>query len=476
MNFGKIRLIAAIMFVFIAAQITAAQTTAFNYQGKLTDGGAAANGAFQMQFKLFDAASGGSQIGATLADVPVTAENGVFAVKLDFGASAFSGANRFLEIAVRRNANESYTTLSPREQITSSPYAVRTLSAAQADVALDAQKLGGVAASEYVTNTNAGSAFIRNQTNQQTGNFNISGNGTIGTQLGVGRNVTPGIRIDSQGTIRAVDNISTGIIAETTGGTNSWAKFYMISPSRRWSIGTSQNFNGDQFYLNDETAGQTRMAIATNGNVGFGTTAPNTRLTLNGGVSWTGAAWTASMNMQNLSALGWEANASGQRFGIGQTNGGLYFFRTNSAFGNVASPATYDMVISDAGNVGIGTPTPVAKLSLAGNAIQNRDSGGFAKAMIYIDANGTIIRCYNGVTGSSSGNCGFSVNNSQFGVYFIDFGFQVSDRFFYLTGGAPDRVAIWNSNCQGCNANQLLVYVVNTAGVDVNGRFMAIVF
>src|SRR5215204_5677654 len=141
--------ILAAIFISLTTNAISAQTTVFNYQGKLSDSGAAANGTFQMQFKLFDSLAGGGQIGATLADVPVTATNGVFSVKLDFGANALSGANRWLEIDVRRNAGESYTTLSPREQIASSPYAVRTLSAATADNAL---QLGGVPASEYVTN------------------------------------------------------------------------------------------------------------------------------------------------------------------------------------------------------------------------------------------------------------------------------------------------------------------------------------
>src|SRR5258708_39231055 len=117
-----------------------------------------------MQLKRFDAVSGGTQIGSTIPDVPVTASAGIFSVKLDFGSIALSGADRWLEIAIRHNSGESYTTLSPREQIASSPYSVRTLSTAQADVALDSNKLGGGDASQYVTTTNAATNFIRNST------------------------------------------------------------------------------------------------------------------------------------------------------------------------------------------------------------------------------------------------------------------------------------------------------------------------
>ena len=40
-----------------------------------------------------------------------------------------------------------------------------------------------------------------------------------------------------------------------------------------------------------------------------------------------------------------------------------------------------------------------------GNAYQQRDKGGWVKALAYINADGNIIRCYNALTGSSVG-CG----------------------------------------------------------------------
>jgi hypothetical protein len=465
-----------LLALFLGLAITAsAQTTVFNYQGKLTDGGAAANGSFQMQFKLFDAVSGGTQIGATLADVPVTATNGVFSTKLDFGANALSGANRWLEIAVRRNAGENYVTLSPREQIASSPYAVRTLSAASADNALN---LGGVPASEYVTNSTVGSSFIRNDTTQQTGNFNISGNGTIGTQLGVGRNVTPGIRIDSQGTIRSVDSISTGILAETTGGTNSWAKFYMISPSRRWSVGTSQNFNGNQFFLLDETAGQFRMSVATNGFVGFGTTNPQSGLELGG---------TGAQVQQRITD-----NASGNSLVL-QSGAGANTKITGYNYGSSTAVPLYlsvdganTILNSGGGNVGIGTATPNAKLTVVGNTTQDLSSFGMPKAMILVDPNANILRCYNGTTGVSTGNCGFSVTKPNTGLYKIDFGFQVNNRFFSLAyrWQANDRfgtITTSDDSTAGFPApltvNQ--IYVLSKLiieGTSVNSTFYVIVY
>ncbi len=99
--------------------------TAFTYQGRLLDGGKPANGPFDFRFRLFDAASGGSQVGTTvtLNDVQVT--NGLFTVALDFGAGAFKGDARWLEIAVRPgNSTGAYTTLSPRQPLRPAPYAL----------------------------------------------------------------------------------------------------------------------------------------------------------------------------------------------------------------------------------------------------------------------------------------------------------------------------------------------------------------
>ena len=78
MNIQKISLIVALVIIPALSAIVSAQTTAFSYQGLLNDGGTPANGAFQMQFKLFDSVGGAGQIGSTITDVAVTANSGIF--------------------------------------------------------------------------------------------------------------------------------------------------------------------------------------------------------------------------------------------------------------------------------------------------------------------------------------------------------------------------------------------------------------
>jgi len=104
--------------------------SAFTYQGRLTDSGGPVEGACDLRFRLWDAASGGSQVGSTLTLTGVAVSGGMFTAQLDFGASAFQGDARWLQIGVRCPAGSgSYTWLTPRQALTASPYALYALRA-----------------------------------------------------------------------------------------------------------------------------------------------------------------------------------------------------------------------------------------------------------------------------------------------------------------------------------------------------------
>jgi hypothetical protein len=99
--------------------------TPFTYQGVLRSSGSPVSGTCDFLFGLWDAASSGTQIGATWPQAGVPVTRGLFTVLLDFGAAPFQGANRYLEIAVRCPAGSgAYTTLTPRQPLTPGPYAL----------------------------------------------------------------------------------------------------------------------------------------------------------------------------------------------------------------------------------------------------------------------------------------------------------------------------------------------------------------
>lgn len=117
--------------------------TAFTYQGRLTDGGSAATGTYDFELKLFDAASGGNQVGSTLERADIAVASGLFIVSLDFGAGAFTGSARWLEIGVRTGASSgAYTTLSGRQELTPVPNA------------LQASELGGHDSAYHLSRSN----------------------------------------------------------------------------------------------------------------------------------------------------------------------------------------------------------------------------------------------------------------------------------------------------------------------------------
>lgn len=102
-----------------------AQGTGFTFQGRLTDGGAPANGLYDFQFTVRDALTAGNAVGTPLALNPVGVTNGLFTVTLDFGASPFNGTARWLEIGARTNGSASaYVVLAPRTPVSPVPYAM----------------------------------------------------------------------------------------------------------------------------------------------------------------------------------------------------------------------------------------------------------------------------------------------------------------------------------------------------------------
>nr|PZN33532.1 MAG: hypothetical protein DIU80_03635 [Chloroflexota bacterium] len=102
--------------------------TGFTYQGELKNASGLVNATCDFQFSLWDAPSAGAQLGATQAVTGVSVSEGLFTVQLNgagqFGASAFSGQGRWLQIAVRCPGDTVFTTLSPRQPISATPYAL----------------------------------------------------------------------------------------------------------------------------------------------------------------------------------------------------------------------------------------------------------------------------------------------------------------------------------------------------------------
>jgi len=71
-----------------------------------------------------------------------------------------------------------------------------------------------------------------------------------------------------------------------------------------------------------------------------------------------------------------------------------------------------------------------------GNVSQLPGTNGLVKAMLLVNANGSINLCYNSqLTGFAATTplCGFNVNHPSTGVFDIQFPFQVNVRFFSVS-------------------------------------------
>jgi hypothetical protein len=192
----KLQSLLVTLALFAGVHQLSAQGTAFTYQGRLNNGNAVASGNYDFTVALYNDPLAGSQVGVAETNSAVAVTNGLFTTTIDFGATPLNGQPLWLQILVRTNGNGAFTTLAPRQPLTSAPYAVQSLNAGSAS-SVAAANLNGtilnsslpsspsfsgtVTASSFsgnganVTNVNAASLGGLNATNfWQTGGNNVA--------------------------------------------------------------------------------------------------------------------------------------------------------------------------------------------------------------------------------------------------------------------------------------------------------------
>ncbi len=291
--------------------------TQFTYQGHLEQLGVPVNNTADFQFRLFTAVTGGTQIGTTQAVNNVTVADGLFTVELDFGAAAFNGDERYLEIAVRSPAGGgTFTTLSPRQPLTAVPYA---------RYALAGPGSGGpwVVDGNNIYNTNTGNVGIGTTSPGATVHVKTDGEG---------------LRIDgpSPGAANAAwvsFNDSSGTAIGYVGdGSSSDTSMYLAS------------YVGD---LHLYTPIGAALTAKSDGKVGIGTTTPHAGLHLDGG-----SAWLTGGDGGGLPP----AAGAGLRLYHDSTRGMIFAW-------DYASNTPRDIALQEpGGKVGVGTTAPIGGL------------------------------------------------------------------------------------------------------------------
>lgn len=382
-----LRLILAGALVAGGSNLAVAQTlipTEFTYQGQLNASGAPVNGTADFQFSLWNAASAGAQVGATVALNAVSVTDGLFTASLDFGAAAFDGNPCWVQIAVRNPAGSgSFITLTPRQPVTATPYALQTRGLFVSDTGEVGIGTTSPTQQVHIVDTVPGGISYP----LKIANYSQNTGTTVGAFFEVGTDPTRG-----KGAL-------------------------VYQRSNDWN-------RGDFHFLQNSAADATIpgmansvMMIRNDGVVGIGTTTPNSsfRLQTAGGSGvWRGAiAATGTTNSAVMGELSGTATIGGH---------------------NAALSAWTDLLINPGGgNVGIGTTnSPTSRLDVAGtveaDGFKLNGNGAAAGKVLTSDANGvgawstvnaSITLPYTGAANALNPNGAFTINNTGNGYSIV---------------------------------------------------------
>jgi hypothetical protein len=380
----------------------------FTYQGFLKQNGQPVNGTTSLTFRLYDAFTGGAQIGSPITRT-VNVQNGLFTVQLDFVA-VWTGEDRYLEISVGS------TTLAPRVKITPAPYAAFAASAGFAQ-----RPWQSVGSNIFYNNGNVGIG-----TNSPAARLSLGG-GDANTKLAIWQ------------------------------GTNASQVMGLgVAPGQ---FRLHLNNASDRFSFLDAPNGSEILTILGNGNVGVGTSSPAARLHVNGGdVHFTN-------NNITLQIL------PGSLFGQSQANAATLEIPGNGIIGIWDTLRTTGDLNVGGGyfSLGGGTDPTYRRVEAF---VQDRGGGAYVGAVQTFGPNGsrnTLVGYTGGYpnhgalgVGDAAGNlqAGMTIDGNGYGEVWADF------KFFRVPDPDDPTRDIWYGCIEG---PELAMYVRGTARL-VNGR------
>ena len=419
----KLKLGGLFLALLCAANLARGQGTAFTYQGRLDDNGSPATGIYDLQFTVYDLDTGGGIVAGPVTNSPVAVSNGLFTVTLDFGAGIFVGPARWLELGVRPEATGTFAILSPRQSLTASPYAifagtsasvaggsvVSGLNGLKDEVTLEAGPNVALTTNGNtltIAAANGGGSSIWSQLNNNA-YYNL-GNVGIGTSI-------PTAKLDVRGSLTLEAGSSPGIFTGTGASELNRYLFLLNSPTAASASGLKAGGVLVADSYNYANPGKNDLIVK--GSIGIGTATPATKLTVRTGNSvftgygfehtdgtvrlttfidaaygaWLGTRSNHPLNffyndglpsmtiggggIEMVSGLGTvtvgSPNAeSGTSIKRGNNRADVRFngstLKLVAAPGSGPPPSTYGIAIDTAGNVGIGTEAPLARLDVRG--------------------------------------------------------------------------------------------------------------
>ena len=238
------------------------------------------------------------------------------------------------------------------------------------DNRLDFAKVGTVKWSMYSPASSNDLRMYDHQTVGDVVTFASGGNVGIGT-------ASPSNKLDVVGVIRATN----GSIIANTGATVNAQFILSDNGTNKWQ--TYYDASAGSYNIYSTTASSVRLSIDSSGNVGIGTASPSAKLESISTTSGVGGWYIAAqLSAANYPALRFAATSPNKYSSIGNNGDGSLYFMVNGSSSVIGTEAA---VITSAGNVGIGTASPSANLSVSGSSNTGIRIKGGSSALSYID-------------------------------------------------------------------------------------------
>ncbi len=240
-----------VAFSLLSLSTVFAQGTAFTYQGQLQNNGSPASGTYNLTFTLFNTNTSGTAVAGPVTNNAVNVSNGLFTVLIDFGPGVFTGETNWLQIGVESNGVSSFTTLTPRQELTPTPNAIYAASANTLSGTLSASQLTSIG------NTNGGSDnfFVGGSGNATTGGFDNTANGFSALSHNTSGNFNTANGVDALlFNTNGFANVANGVAAlenNTSGSQNTANGVFALNANTSGSDNVAEGYEALDFNTND---------------------------------------------------------------------------------------------------------------------------------------------------------------------------------------------------------------------------------